>query len=89
MNALTTPKCFIANGKVQEVPTIILHTPQMTQATSLPQVQPKQIFYISCDQLTPSMAIILFVHALHLGKVVDIQMDGRQFKQDIQTKNNR
>jgi hypothetical protein len=35
------------------------------------------------------MAIILFVHALHLGRVVSIQMDGRQFKQDIPIEDNR
>jgi hypothetical protein len=44
----------------------------MTQALSLPKVKPKQIFYIGRDQLTPSMAIVLSIHALHLGRVVNI-----------------
>jgi hypothetical protein len=44
----------------------------VTQAMSLPEIQPKTIFNISGDHLTPSMAIILFVHALHLKKVVSI-----------------
>jgi hypothetical protein len=87
MIALTTPKCFIASGRVHKVLTFILHTLQVTQATSLPKAKPKQKIYIGCDQLTPSMAIVLFVHALHLGKVVNIRMDGQQFKQDIPIKN--
>jgi len=44
----------------------ILHTPQVTKAISLPEAKPKQFVYIGCDQLTTSMAIILFDHALHL-----------------------
>jgi hypothetical protein len=35
------------------------------------------------------MAIIFFVHALHLGRVVNIRMDGWQFKQDIPIESNR
>ncbi len=60
----------------------------MTQALSLPEVKPKQIFYIGRDQLTPSMAIILSIHALHLGRVMNIWMDGQQLKQDISIKSN-
>jgi hypothetical protein len=33
---------------------------------NLPEAQTKTIFYVGCDDLRPSMAIILFVHALHL-----------------------
>ncbi len=55
---------------------------------SLPKIKPKQIFFVGCDQLTPSMAIVLFVHALHLGRVVNIQMDKQQFKQDVPIENN-
>jgi hypothetical protein len=29
----------------------------------------KWFFNVGCDQLTPSMAIVLLVHALHLGRV--------------------
>jgi hypothetical protein len=36
----------------------------MTQATSLPEVKPKTIFYIGCDHLTLNMAIIYFVSML-------------------------
>jgi len=60
----------------------------VTQAMSLPKIKPKQIFFVGCDQLTPSMAIVLFVHALHLGRVVNIQMDKQQFKQDVPIENN-
>jgi hypothetical protein len=38
----------------------------VTKAISLPEAKPKQFVYIGCDQLTTSMAIILFDHALHL-----------------------
>jgi hypothetical protein len=34
------------------------------------------------------MAIVLSIHALHLGKVVSILMDGQQFKQDIPIESN-
>jgi hypothetical protein len=50
-----------------------MYTQQMTQVTSLLKAKPKQFFYIGCGQLTPSMAIILSVHALHLGRVVNGQ----------------
>jgi hypothetical protein len=89
MNALTTPKCFIASGKTHKALTIILHTPQVTQAMSLLESKPKQKNYIGCDQLTRSMAIILFVHALHFGRVMSIQMDGQQFKRTIPIESNR
>jgi len=89
MNKLTAPKCFIASGKVHKVLTIIQYTPQMTQTTSLLETKPKKVFYIGCDQLMPSMAIELFIHALHFGRVVSIQMDLQQFKQDVPIENNR
>jgi hypothetical protein len=38
----------------------------VTQAMSLPKAQPKTIFNIGGDYFTPSMAIILSVHALNL-----------------------
>jgi hypothetical protein len=60
----------------------------VTQAKSLPEIKPKQKNYIGCDQLTPSMTIVLSVHALHLGKVVNIQIDGWYFKQDVPIKSN-
>jgi len=65
MSTLTTPKGFIARSRVQKVLTIILHTSQVTQATSLHEAKPKRIYYIGCD-----MAIIFSIHALHLGRVV-------------------
>ncbi len=48
MNALTRPKCFIANDIAHKVLIIILHTLQVTQAMSFLEVKPKQIFYIGC-----------------------------------------
>jgi hypothetical protein len=63
----TTLKGF----KTHKVLTIIMYTPQVTQVTSLFKAKAKQFFYIGCGQLTPSMAIILSVHALHLGRVVN------------------
>jgi hypothetical protein len=61
----------------------------VTQAMRLLTVKPKQKFYTSYDQLTPSMAIILFVHALHLGRVVSGQKYWQQFKQDVPIKINQ
>jgi hypothetical protein len=49
MNAPTALEGFITKGKAHKVFTIIVHTPQMTQAMSLPEVKPKQIIYIGCD----------------------------------------
>jgi hypothetical protein len=89
MSALITLECLNVSDRMHKIFIISLHTPQVTQTTSLPKTKPKWFFYIHCDQLTPSMAIILFVHALHLGRVVSIQMDGRQFKQDIPIEDNR
>jgi len=34
------------------------------------------------------MVIVFFIHALHLGRVMNIQMDRQQFKQDVPIKNN-
>jgi hypothetical protein len=64
-------------------------TQAMTLATSLLEAKPKPCFYISCDQLTLSMTIIFFVHALHLGRALSNQKHQRQFKQDISIENNR
>jgi hypothetical protein len=38
---------------------------KVTQAMSLLEAQPKTIFNIGDDHLTPNMAIILTIHALH------------------------
>jgi hypothetical protein len=51
MNAPTTQECFIANGKVYEVFTIILHTQQVTQAMNLLETKPKQIFILVVTSL--------------------------------------
>jgi len=64
---------------------IILHTLQVTQATSFLEAKPKQkwlwLVYTKHGHCT-------FVYALHLGRVVSIWMDGRQFKQDIPIESN-
>jgi hypothetical protein len=65
MNALIAPKGFIAKGRMHKVLTIILHTIQVTQAKKILKVSPKIVFNIVGDHLTPIMAIIFFVHALH------------------------
>jgi hypothetical protein len=49
MNALTTPKDFIARTKTHKVLTIILNTTQVAQAMSLLEAKPKTIFDIGCD----------------------------------------
>ncbi len=50
-NALTTLEGFITKGKVHKVFTIILHTPQVTQATSLPKSKPKWFFLLVMPNL--------------------------------------
>jgi hypothetical protein len=72
MSTLTELECLIANARARKVFIIILHTLQVTQAMSLPKAKPKLFFYITCDQPTPSMVIVLFVHALPSGRVVSI-----------------
>jgi hypothetical protein len=47
-----------------------MQTPQVTQATNFRKSKPKIIFDIGCDNLAPSMAIILSTHALHLQRQV-------------------
>jgi hypothetical protein len=64
MRAVTALKDFIAKARMHKILTIILHTMQMTQTTSLPE--PKIVFDSGCDCLTPSMAMVLSIHALHL-----------------------
>jgi hypothetical protein len=45
---------------------IDLHTMQVTQIVNLLKIKTKIIFDVGCDDLGPSMAIIPYVHALHL-----------------------
>ncbi len=72
INAFITLEGFIARSKAQKVFTIILYTMQVTQAMSLLEAQPKIIFNINGDHLTPNMAIILSIHALHLETATNI-----------------
>jgi hypothetical protein len=68
----TLQEGFIARGRMHKVFIIILHTMQVIQAMSLFEAQPKTICNIGGDHLTPNMAIILSIHALQFGKVVNI-----------------
>ncbi len=88
MNTLTTLEGFIARATMHKVFTIIQHTLQVTQAMNLPKAKPKWIFYIGCDQLTPSMAIISSIHEGHLGIIVNDWNHWQQFKQDIPIESN-
>jgi hypothetical protein len=45
---------------------VCLDTTQVPQIASLPKAKTKIIFDIGCDDLGPNVAIILFVHVLHL-----------------------
>jgi hypothetical protein len=49
MSVLIAQKVFVIRGRAQKILTIIVHTLQMTQAMNLPEVKPKQFFYIGCD----------------------------------------
>jgi hypothetical protein len=50
---------------------------QVTQATSLLEVQPKTIFDIGYDHLAPSKAIIHSIHALHFQRAMNIEKHQR------------
>jgi hypothetical protein len=67
MSAFTTPKRFHYENQSTKFFINILHTTQMTQAISLLKAKTKTIFYIGCDHLTLSMAIVLSIHALQFG----------------------
>jgi hypothetical protein len=56
---------------------------------NLPKAKPKIAFDIGCDQLAPSMAIVLFIHALHFAKAYDESEATMEFEQDIPIKSNR
>jgi len=45
---------------------VCLNITQMPQIANLPKAKTKIIFHIGYDDLEPNVAIILFVHALHL-----------------------
>jgi hypothetical protein len=66
MCAVTVPKDFIVKASAHKIFIILMQTLQMTQATSFPKAKPKTIIDIGYDHFTPSMAVILFIHALHL-----------------------
>jgi hypothetical protein len=76
MNTFTTPKGFIVRSKAHKLLTIMLHTIKKTRAMSLPEAQPIIIFNINGDHFTPSMAIILFVHALDFGRTMSMGSKG-------------
>jgi hypothetical protein len=47
---------------------------------NLPKAKTKIIFYIGCDDLGPNVAIILFVHVLHLQQGWIIGGPARHFE---------
>jgi hypothetical protein len=47
---------------------VCLNITQMPQIANLPKTKTKIIFDIGYDDLGPNVAIILFVHALHLQR---------------------
>jgi hypothetical protein len=83
MCAFISPEHFIAKGSLHKVLIVVLHTMQVTQATSLSKAKPKNVFDINCDDLAPSMAIIISIHALNLQMLVSSQKHGWQFEKDI------
>jgi hypothetical protein len=47
---------------------VSLDIKQMTQTMNFLEIEAKSIFDIGCDDLGPSVAIIFFIHALHLWR---------------------
>jgi hypothetical protein len=66
MCAFAALEDFIARANAHRIFTIIMKTPQVTQVTNFLETKPRTILNIGCDHLAPSMAIILYIHALHL-----------------------
>ncbi len=56
---------------------------QVLQAPSASKSQTKIIFNVGGFHLAASMTIILVVHALHLSRMANPKMDGRQFENDF------
>jgi len=76
MHAFITLEDFMARANAHKVIIVILETLQVTQAKSFLEVKPKIVLNIGCDHLTPNMAIILSIHALHLRRLVNSQKHG-------------
>lgn len=57
---------FIRSLGMNEGIVVCLNITQMPQIANLPKAKTKIIFHIGYDDLEPNVAIILFVHALHL-----------------------
>jgi hypothetical protein len=89
MCALTTPKDFIVKANVHKVVIVVMQTPQVTQATSFPKAKAKIILDIRCDDLPPSIAIILSIHALHLQRPMRSWKHEWQFENDISIESSR
>ncbi len=66
MGQFLNPNNLIVNTKMNETIVVFLHTMQMNQTWKLIKVKPKGIFDIGCDHFGPNVAIVFFVHALHL-----------------------
>jgi len=60
--------------------TVCFNTTQMPQIMSIPKTKTKIIFDIGCDDLGPNVAIIFFVHVLHLQQGWIIGGLGRHFE---------
>jgi len=56
---------------------------QVPQAPSVFKSQTKIILDVGGFHLTPSMTIILAVHALHLFRMANWKTDGWKFKDDV------
>jgi hypothetical protein len=86
MCAFIAPKDFIVRANAHKVFIIVMQTLQVTQATSFCKVKPKIVFNIGCDNLTPNMAIIFSIHALHLQRLVCSWKHEWQFKKNLHQK---
>ncbi len=83
MGRITSPTYFVLDSKVEEMFTRIVIATQVPQALGPSKSQTKIVLNIGGFRLTPSMTIVLVVHALHLSKMANWKMDGRKFKDDV------
>jgi hypothetical protein len=74
VNIVTIPSCFLSTFVKKNKIANIISALQMAQAPSSLKCKIELIFYVSCLNLTPRMAIMFLVYCLHLPKVIVIGM---------------
>jgi hypothetical protein len=83
LGKITDATYFVSNNKVEEMFVGIIIAMQVPQAPSASKSQTKIVLDVGGFHLAPIMTIIIAVHALHLSRMANWKMNGRQFKDDF------